>query len=74
MFMGLEILLLVGVAVAIMWAVREGWTPGRLGQRREQNSALDILEGRFARGEIDREEFLERRAFLESEGSESRPA
>jgi putative membrane protein len=51
----------VGVIALVVWAVRQSAatttvpTPSR---------ALDILEERFARGEIDLEEFESRRAAL----------
>ena len=45
------------VALVILYGMR-----GRNGKR--EPSALDILKARYARGEIDREEFLKRRADL----------
>lgn len=45
------------VALAILYGIRgRNGKPGR--------TALDILEARYARGEIDRDEFLKRRADL----------
>lgn len=38
-----------------------GWTPGGSGSRKE---ALDILEARYARGEIQREEYLQKKQDL----------
>lgn len=57
---------LVALIVAVLWLI------GRmLGDRTprssadDRSSALTILEERFARGEIDREEFAERRRTLD---------
>jgi putative membrane protein len=49
----------VGVVLVVIWAVRalSGGGPGR--------AAIRILEERFARGEIDRDEFEQRRSALE---------
>lgn len=57
----------VGVVLLVVWGVRtladsSSSSPGNRGER----SALSILEERFARGEIDREEFDQRRAALEN--------
>jgi putative membrane protein len=38
----------------------------RDGEAKRERTALEILEARYARGEIDREEFLKRRADLTS--------
>ncbi|MGH2660123.1 MAG: SHOCT domain-containing protein [Actinomycetota bacterium] len=50
----------------VIWIVRQ-LAPGRSeGERTTRGStALAILEERFARGEIDRQEFDERRAVLQ---------
>jgi putative membrane protein len=48
------------VIAIVVWAVRQ-FRPGPS----EASDALSILRQRFARGEIDREEFEERRAILE---------
>lgn len=56
-----------GVIALIVWAVRatserpQGAPPQSHGRSR----ALEILEERFARGEIDQEEFEQRRRALE---------
>jgi len=58
------IVVIAAVVVAIVFLVR--WLGG--GSPRERGggrSALDILEERFARGEIDKEEFEERRRALD---------
>ena len=64
-FLGfIPMILLVGAVIAlVVFAVR------RIGGRNEvpaRPSALDVLKERFARGEIDREEYDERRRVLES--------
>ncbi len=63
--MGLDLLLLLGAVAAVIWAGQRGWTPLRPGDRTQSGKALDILERRYAQGEIDGEEFRERRAMLE---------
>jgi putative membrane protein len=56
------IAVIVGIIFLIRWMVvstRSGHTSG------PQDSALEILKRRYARGEIDREEFEEKRRDLE---------
>ncbi len=43
-------LVIVGIVLGIRWLVRQGRAEGR-------DSALEILRQRYARGEINREEF-----------------
>jgi putative membrane protein len=50
----------VGVVFLIVRAVRGGGRP-------QGSSALSVLEERYARGEIDRDEFFERRRVLRGE-------
>jgi uncharacterized membrane protein len=64
MMMGLELFLLIGVVAAIVWGAQQGWSPLRRGESTQSSNALDILERRYAQGEIDRDEFQERRALL----------
>ena len=55
-------LIIVGLVLLIRWlvfATRRGEDPARGGSR-----AMDILKERYARGEIDREEFEQRRRDL----------
>lgn len=60
------VLLPIVVVAVVVWALsawgRAVWVRGD--QDAKQRSALLILEGRFARGEVDREEFERRRAIL----------
>ncbi len=50
----------IGIALLVTWAVRRGDEDRAPARRR----ALDVLEERFARGEIDAEEFEARRRAL----------
>ena len=56
----------VAVILVIVGLVRGGRSPAAAGGS-SMTPALRILEERYARGEIDREEFLERRAVLSGE-------
>lgn len=49
------------VILGIIWAVRSTTTPGW----QEEDRALRTLDERLARGEIDREDYEERRRVLE---------
>jgi putative membrane protein len=61
LFAFLFIALLVTLVVWLVWtASRPSAPPEHRG-----SSALEILDARYARGEIDRDEYLERRADLE---------
>lgn len=63
MFMWLVFLILIGVAVYV--AVRLA-SSGTVGQPTESETPLDVLEKRYARGEIDEEEFEKRKEKLTS--------
>ena len=52
----------VGIALLVLWAVRQF---GGGSSERSERRPLEILEERFARGEIDRDEFEERKRVLE---------
>jgi putative membrane protein len=62
-------ILLIGIAVLVVWLFRSsaGRTDGPAGKVTPQSrpearrSAMEVLEERFARGEIDKREFEERR-------------
>ena len=60
------IALLVGVIVILVRWLSGASFGGILPAPPAANNALDILKERFARGEIDKEEFDERRRALES--------
>jgi len=50
-------LIIAGIVLAIRWLVRQGREPG-------SSRALDILRERYARGEINKEEFEAKRRDL----------
>lgn len=60
-FGALFMLLVVGLIVWLIVYLARDSQGGGAGTKR----ALDLLDERYARGEIDREEYLERRADLE---------
>ncbi len=55
---------LAGVILLVVWGVRATSDGGRSGGGGARSRGLEILEERFARGEIDREEFEQRRSAL----------
>lgn len=64
----LWLLFLAAIIVGIVLLVRALWGSEGRGEAAERGRrrALEILEERFARGEIDREEFEERRGAIRS--------
>jgi putative membrane protein len=52
-------LVIFGIVALVRWLAQS--RPGRTGEK----TPLDILKERYARGEIDREEFEQKRAGLE---------
>jgi len=61
------IIIIAVVAFVIMGVARmAGCTGGRCGHRHGSSSALAVLEERFAKGEIDKAEFEERKSALKS--------
>jgi putative membrane protein len=55
-------LVIVGVIIAIVWFMRTSTTRSDVGDRGERNpSGLDVLDQRYARGEIGRDEYLQKR-------------
>jgi putative membrane protein len=70
-FMGI-LMLAAGVAVIVagILVLRHFWHPGERGGRdAAAGQARAILDERYARGEIDREEYLRRRRDLEGKGT-----
>lgn len=67
MGMGLGMLLFWGLLVAaIILLVRNTWGTGAFSERKQEKSAIDILKERYARGEIEREEFEQKKHDLEN--------
>lgn len=68
MFMGFGLLLTIGAVAAIAYAL--GWRPqgqeGLFSSGQDDKSPLDIAKERYARGEIDKEEFVQIRQDLSS--------
>ena len=63
MFFGL--IFLVVVIAVVVWLVRGGWQPGGRSPTLDRRSrGLDILEERYAKGEIDRDEYLKKKQDL----------
>ena len=59
-----SLLFLALIVVGIVFVVRSSSEGGGTAHRPERSSALDILDERFARGEIDQQEYEERRRNL----------
>jgi len=55
--------ILIAIVAGIIWLLRSGG--GQLSLPR-RSSALDILEERYARGEINRDEYLEKKHDMSS--------
>jgi putative membrane protein len=53
--------------IVLLLHSRGGWGPPRVGSHRQ--SALDVLDDRYARGEIDVDEYHERRSVLTGQGA-----
>lgn len=67
--MTILLLLLVVLVVLAALALFRGWTPSggsRTEPRRDRSAAEQLLDERFARGEIDEEEYRRRREALRS--------
>ncbi len=62
--MGLAWILGIVVLIVIIWAVTRGINTGQNATPTEKKSALDILKERYARGEINKEEFEEKKHVL----------
>jgi len=59
------ILIIVAVAAVVRWIFTSSSSSSHSLPPPSRKTALDILQERYAKGEIDREEFLERKRDLE---------
>jgi putative membrane protein len=50
--------------IAAIWPVSRGFNRNNNGDQTPEKSPVDILKGRYARGEIDKREFDERKQDL----------
>jgi putative membrane protein len=55
------------IILGIFWLARRFGPRGRTGQFRRPETGIEILERRFAAGEIDHDEFRQRRSTLEGD-------
>jgi putative membrane protein len=62
--MGLTMLLFWGLIIVGVIAVVRSWRPGSHDARGGQSNATALLDERFARGEIDEEDYRKRRDLL----------
>jgi putative membrane protein len=57
----------IALIVFVVWLVRRGGWRGPRGPYRHQQTAAELLDHRFARGEIDDDEYRRRRSVLGDE-------
>ncbi|WP_208598417.1 SHOCT domain-containing protein [Desulfatiglans anilini] len=62
----LWVLILVGLIFLIRWLVHKTRSESRPASEDGPSRALDILKERYARGEIDRQEFEEKKTHIQS--------
>ncbi|VAX21531.1 hypothetical protein MNBD_NITROSPINAE03-1637 [hydrothermal vent metagenome] len=67
MFFGMFfwILLSAGVIALVLWAVQKTGNTNNAASAPPQETAMDILKKRFARGEIDKDEYEEKKKTLQ---------
>ena len=58
------VVLLIAVIVAIVWLVRTMAPAGTRGSAAPRSAGLSLLDERYARGEINRDEYLQKRGDL----------
>lgn len=59
----IEPIIIVGIVIAATaWYMQHRWRKGVLDRTLRNSTGLEVLARRYARGEIDRDEYLEKRA------------
>jgi putative membrane protein len=62
--MGIGMILWVALIAVVIWAAISFFSPGAKGDSRTDESPIEILKRRYARGEISQAEFEQARANL----------
>jgi len=60
------LLALVLLAGGVVWFMRSSWSIGLGRQAAARPGSLDLLEQRYARGEVNREEYLQKKGDLQA--------
>ena len=60
----LLLLFLIGIGVLIWWIIKQAKTGKQAAPTIQKSRALDLLDERYAKGEISKEDYLERRETL----------
>jgi putative membrane protein len=55
------VIILIAIVVGVVWLVRPQTSSGTHYLPPRQSSGLDVLEERYARGEINRDEYLQKK-------------
>jgi len=55
------LVILALIFAGVVWFLRSQSAPGSQRSRDPRSSGLDVLEERYARGEIDRDEYLQKK-------------
>ena len=56
------VVVVVVLIALVIWGARAFSSPSALDDGRRRSSGLDVLEERYARGELSREEYLQKKA------------
>jgi putative membrane protein len=58
------LIILIAIVALVVWLVRSAASPGMHHMPPRRSSGLDVLEERYARGEINRDEYLQKKRDL----------